>query len=91
MFNIISSTNCWGGAKLKKKTLQELRKDKLLTQEQASRLLSITKEYLSMLENGDRNPSDNLKEKMAKLYNCSIADIFLAISSTKCLKQKEEK
>ena len=87
----MSSTNCWGGAKLKKKTLQELRKDKLLTQEQASRLLSITKEYLSMLENGDRNPSDNLKEKMAKLYNCSIADIFLAINSTKCLKQKEEK
>lgn len=75
---------------MKKKTLQELRRDKLLTQEQASRLLSITKEYLSMLENGDRNPSDNLKEKMAKLYNCSIADIFLAINSTKCLKQKEE-
>ena len=91
MFNIMSSTNCLGGTKLKKKTLQELRKDKLLTQEQASRLLSITKEYLSMLENGDRNPSDNLKEKMAKLYNCSIADIFLAINSTKCLKQKEAK
>lgn len=76
---------------MKKKTLQKLRKDKSLTQEQASKLLSITKEYLSMLENGDRNPSDSLKEKMAKLYNCSIADIFLAISSTKCLKEKEAK
>ena len=55
--------------------------------------LTITKEYLSMLENGDRNPSDSLKEKMAKLYNCNIADIFLAINSTKCLnnKQKEAK
>lgn len=73
---------------MKKKTLQDLRKDKQLTQEQASRLLAITKEYLSMLENGDRNPSDNLKEKMAKLYNCNIADIFLAINSTKCLKHK---
>ena len=72
---------------MQKKTLQELRKDKHLTQEQVSRLLSITKEYLSMLENGDRNPSDNLKEKMAKLYNCSIADIFLAINSTKRLKK----
>lgn len=66
-----------------KKTLQELRRDKNLTQEQASKILAITKEYLSMLENGDRNPSDNLKEKMAKLYNCSIADIFLSINSTK--------
>jgi putative transcriptional regulator len=71
-----------------KKKLQELRKEKNLTQEQAARLLTITKEYLSMLENGDRNPSDSLKEKMSKLYNCSISDIFLAISSTKRLKNK---
>mgnify|MGYP003509259603 CR=1 FL=1 len=76
---------------MKNKTLQDLRKEKDLTQEQASKLLSITKEYLSMLENGDRNPSDTLKEKMAKLYNCDIANIFLAISSTKRLKTKGAK
>ena len=69
-----------------KKTLQELRKNKKLTQEQTAKILSITKEYLSMLENGDRNPSDSLKEKMAKLYGCNIVDIFLATSSTKRLK-----
>lgn len=73
---------------MKNKTLQELRNNRKLTQEQASKLLTITKEYLSMLENGDRNPSDNLKEKMARLYNCDIADIFLAINSTKRLKTK---
>lgn len=75
---------------MKNKTLQDLRKDKGLTQEQTAKILVITKEYLSMLENGDRNPSDSLKEKMAKLYNCSITDIFLAINSTKCLKIKKE-
>jgi DNA-binding XRE family transcriptional regulator len=75
---------------MKNKTLQDLRKDKELTQEQTAKILVITKEYLSMLENGDRNPSDALKEKMAKLYNCSIADIFFAINSTKCLKNKKE-
>ena len=69
------------------KPLQELRREKKLTQEQAAKILEITKEYLSMLENGDRNPSDNLKRKMANLYNCSIADIFLSINSTKCLKK----
>lgn len=74
---------------MKKKTLQELRKNKNLTQEQTAKILTITKEYLSMLENGDRNPSDSLKEKMAKLYNCNIADIFLAINSTKCLSSKQ--
>jgi transcriptional regulator with XRE-family HTH domain len=68
------------------KTLQSLRKDNNLTQEQSAKILMITKEYLSMLENGDRNPSDSLKKKMAKLYDCSIADIFLAINSTKRLK-----
>lgn len=73
---------------MRSKTLQNLRKEKELTQEQASKILSITKEYLSMLENGDRNPSDTLKGKMAKLYNCDIADIFLAINSTKRLKIK---
>lgn len=71
---------------MRKKTLKDLREDKKLTQEQSSKILLITKEYLSMLENGFRNPSDALKEKMAKLYGCDISDIFSAISSTKRLK-----
>ena len=44
-----------------------------------------------MLETGDRNPSDSLKEKMAKLYDCQIADIYSAINSTKRLKIKNNK
>lgn len=73
---------------MKKKTLKDLRENKKLTQEQTSKILLITKEYLSMLENGSRNPSDILKEKMAKLYDCDISDIFLAINSTKRLKKE---
>ena len=73
---------------MKNKTLQQLRNNKGLTQEQASKIFGVTKEYLSMLENGDRNPSDSLKEKMAKLYNCEIAEIFLAINSTKRFKKE---
>ena len=65
---------------MKKSTLQELRKNRDLTQEQAAKILGITTEYLSMLENGIRNPSDSLKEKMAKLYNITIVDIFLTIN-----------
>lgn len=75
---------------MKIKNLQELRKNRELTQEQASKILGIKLEYLSMLENGKRNPSDTLKGKMAKLYGCSIADIYLAVNSTKCLKYKKE-
>lgn len=68
------------------KTLKELRENKKLTQEQASNKLNITKEYLSMIERAERNPSDSLKEKMSELYGISIGNIFLAIKQTKCLK-----
>ena len=60
-------------------TLQEMRLKKGLTQEQASKILEINPDYLSMLENKTRNPSDKLKKKMAKLYGVSVTDIFLAI------------
>lgn len=73
---------------MKSKTLQQLRIGRGLTQEQSSKILSITSIYLSMIENGYRNPSDELKSKMAKLYNCDIKDIFLALNSTKCLNKK---
>ena len=65
-------------------TLQEMRQKKGLTQEQASKILDISSDYLSMLENKIRNPSDKLKKKMAKLYGVSVTDIFLAIEITKC-------
>lgn len=73
-------------------TLKQLRENKKLTQEQAAKTLNITKEYLSMIERAERNPSDSLKEEMSKLYNVSIAEIFLSIKQTKCLiRQKEAK
>ena len=63
--------------------IKEQRIKKGLTQQQASKILNINSDYLSMIENKNRNPSDKLKKKMAKLYNVSIADIFLAIQLTK--------
>ncbi len=66
------------------KTLKTLREDNGLTQKQVAKKLDTTITYISLIENGGRNPSDKMKEKMAKLYGCSIADIFLAIKLTKC-------
>ncbi len=71
---------------MKIKTLQELRKSKNLTQEELAKELDVTKEYLSMLERGDRNPSDKLKKKMADFFNVSMSYIFLATNKTKCFK-----
>lgn len=63
------------------KTIQNFRKDINLTQKEAAKFLNITKEYLSMIETGKRNPSDNLKEKMSQLYKVSISDIYVAIKN----------
>lgn len=68
------------------KSMQELRETRHLTQRETAKLLDITKEYLSMIECGKRNPSDALKERLAKLYNVSISDIFLSLKETKRFK-----
>lgn len=73
---------------MKAKTLKELRENKKITQEEEAEELGITKEYLSMLERGDRNPSDKLKEKMANFFKVSIGYIFLAVNETKCLRKQ---
>lgn len=73
---------------MRAKTLKELRESKKMTQEEIAKEFDITKEYLSMLERGERNPSDKLKERMADFYKVSISYIFLAINQTKCLNEK---
>lgn len=40
-----------------------------------------------MVERAERNPSDHLKELMAKLYGIPITDIFLSIQETKSFKK----
>ena len=71
---------------MKTKTLKELRESRDMTQEELAKEFSITKEYLSMLERGERNPSDKLKKKMAKFFNVSMAYIFLTIHETERFK-----
>lgn len=68
---------------MKVKSLKELRKTNNLTQEQVAKSTDTTKTYISLLENGKRNASDEMKKKLAKIYNCKIVDIFLALQLTK--------
>lgn len=77
---------------MKKYTLKELRERNNLTQKEVAEKLGINKNYLSMMENGTRNPSDKMKDELARIYKCSAVDIFLSIQATKCLlKTKEAK
>ncbi|MCI8411036.1 MAG: helix-turn-helix transcriptional regulator [Clostridia bacterium] len=73
-----------------RKTIKDLRINMGLSQEEASKEFKIHKRYLSMIENGKRNPSDKLKIKMANLYKTTIGVIFLALETTKCSIKKGE-
>lgn len=62
--------------------LQELRMKRKLTQEQVALKSGLSKDYISMIERGERNPSDKTKIVLAKIYNVTVIDIFLAIQRT---------
>lgn len=67
---------------MKIKTLKQLRENKKLTQKQVAKLTDTTITYISLLENGKRNASDDMKKKLAQLYGCKVIDIFLALQLT---------
>ena len=67
---------------MKKKTMKQLREKKGLTQEQVAKLTDKTVTFISLLENGKRNASDETKKKLAKIYGCEVSDIFLALNLT---------
>jgi putative transcriptional regulator len=70
--------------KMRKNTLQDFRIQKGLTQEELAKLTETTKDYISLLERGKRNPSDKMKAKLAKIFDVEIVQIFLAVQRTKC-------
>lgn len=67
---------------MKKKTMKQLREKKGLTQEQVAKLTDKTVTFISLLENGKRNASDETKKQLAKIYGCEVSDIFLALNLT---------
>lgn len=74
---------------MKKITLKDLREKNNLTQKEVAEKLGINKNYVSMIENGSRNPSDKMKNELAKIYKCSVVDIFLSVQTTKCLSKQK--
>lgn len=73
---------------MSKNTLQDFRIQKGLTQEELAKLTETTKDYISLLERGKRNPSDKMKARLAKIFDVEIVQIFLAVQRTKCCTKK---
>ena len=75
---------------MKDYNIQELRIKNNLTQDEVAKETGVTKDYISMIERGIRNPSDKMKEKLAKLYNTTVVQIFLSYQRTKCCIEKSK-
>ena len=68
---------------MKEIDMKELRLKRKLTQEQLAEKTGFSKDYISMIERGERNPSDKAKAVFAEALNVPIVQIFLATQRTK--------
>ncbi|MGL4850365.1 MAG: helix-turn-helix transcriptional regulator [Clostridium sp.] len=57
--------------------LEEIRKEKEITQEELASVLEVSRQTISSLEKGRYNPSIILAFKIARYFNLSIEDIFI--------------
>ena len=73
---------------MKEKTFKDLRLDANLTQEQLANKSGFSKDYISMIERGERNPSDKAKLIFANILGVTVVEIFLAVQRTIKTKKK---
>ncbi|MGC7871095.1 helix-turn-helix transcriptional regulator [Desulfosporosinus sp. SYSU MS00001] len=60
-----------------KNKLEEIRKERGITQEELADRLEVSRQTISSLENGRYNPSIILAFKIARFFNLSIEEIFI--------------
>lgn len=60
-----------------KNNLEQLRKERGVTQEDLVHALEVSRQTISSLENGRYNPSIILAFKIARFFKLSIEDIFI--------------
>lgn len=69
-------------------TFKDLRIKKGLTQQQLADKSGFSKDYISMIERGERTPSDKAKKVFAEVFNVPVVQIFLATQRTISTTQK---
>jgi len=67
---------------MKQVTFKDLRIKNKLTQEQLAKKSGFSKDYISMIERGERNPSDKAKAIFSEIFRVPIVQIFLALQRT---------
>ena len=57
--------------------IQDLRKEKGLTQQGLAEKLGVSRQTIISLKNGKYNPSISLAYKLAKVFGLTIEDVFI--------------
>ncbi|MGF0040521.1 helix-turn-helix transcriptional regulator [Peptoniphilaceae bacterium SGI.131] len=60
-----------------KNRLEEIRKEKGITQEELANALEVSRQTVGSLENGRYNPSIMLAFKIARFFDLSIEEVFI--------------
>ena len=60
-----------------KNKLEEIRKERGITQEELANVLEVSRQTIGSLENGRYNPSIILAFKIAKYFGLTIEDLFI--------------
>lgn len=60
-----------------KNRIEQLRKERSMTQQQLAASLGVSRQTIISLENGKYNPSLLLAYQLAKLFELKIEDLFL--------------
>ena len=60
-----------------KNKLEEIRKERGITQEDLAKILEVSRQTVGSLENGRYNPSIILAFKIARFFEMAIEDIFI--------------
>ena len=60
-----------------KNRIEEIRKERGVRQEELAKMLGVSRQTVSSLENGRYNPSILLAFKIAKYFDMTIEEVFL--------------
>ncbi|MBR5572412.1 MAG: helix-turn-helix transcriptional regulator [Oscillospiraceae bacterium] len=60
-----------------KNNIEAIRKERNIRQEELARVLGVSRQTISSLENGRYNPSILLAYKIARYFNMTIEEVFL--------------
>ncbi len=60
-----------------KNRIEEIRNERGMRQEELAKLLGVSRQTISSLENGRYNPSIGLAYKVAKLFGRTIEEVFI--------------